>query len=341
MSKKGVDISGSLSYNRLDFQISQAMLLVVEWYACEDFTIVMDFYEDIAVFEGKNGPVSFFQIKTSEEPITIGKILSQQWLHELCSYLVTHANRVKEISLVTSSPIKLQKGSLRKLEKDCAVKLLNAEQMSNFLAAIEKAYGVPKEQIEEKLTYRCTKLGVRNHERFAQSKFVDLLQSQYESIEVKLAKSIAVTIRAALQRAQKEESIDASTPEETALKLKGVEKKFIKTIIENSVFVEPLEEEDIKKFAPPELHDKLYKPLFQLITDQRKNSSYYKYAYHKLKEIVRKNTVDPNETIWQYSLRCVQVAYATDQSFATYVRSSVEYYAELLAMNIYLAFMKL
>ena len=74
----GGDNAGSMAYNRLDFQISQAMLLAVEWEDFEDYTIVMDFYEDVAIFEGAQGKVSLFQIKTNEESFSLSHILSKE-----------------------------------------------------------------------------------------------------------------------------------------------------------------------------------------------------------------------------------------------------------------------
>lgn len=341
MSKKGVDISGSRAYNRLDFQISQAMLLVVEWYDCEDFTIVMDFYDDVAVFEGENGPVSFFQIKTDEEPITIGTILGQNWLHELCRYLVQYADRVKEIALITSSPIKLKRGSLQKSDKSSALKLLQGEELSEFLKNVETAYGVSRLQIESALFYRCSLLGVRNHEKYAQGEFVNFLQSQYESIGVKLANTIASTIRGILQTAQKTESIDENASEEEVKKCKGVTRTHIEKIIQDCVFVEPLNWRDIERFAPKELHEGLYRPYVLLLSDRSENGRFFSYAYGVLREIVGKNVNAEGVNVWEYCKMCVTKACKDNQYFSSFVRSSVSYYAELLALNIYLSFMKL
>ena len=65
MVKKIDRKAGSLSYNRLDMQISQVLHLAIELYDSLDYLFVLDFYDDIALFDNENYngvvvPVKYF-----------------------------------------------------------------------------------------------------------------------------------------------------------------------------------------------------------------------------------------------------------------------------------------
>ena len=170
---------------------------------------------------------------------------------------------------------------------------------------------------------------------------MNFLQSQYESIGVKLANTIASTIRGILQTAQKIESIDERASEEEVKKCKGVTRKDIEKIIEGCVFVEPLNWRDVERYAPKELHEKLYKPYVQLLCDRNENDPSFNYAYGVLRKIVCKNENIRLGNVWQYCQNCVMHACEDDQYFFVFVNSSESHYAELLALNIYMSFIKL
>ena len=61
-----VDTSaGSMSYNRFEMQVSQALHLAIELYDSLDYLLVMDYYDDITLFEDEKNPeiVSYYQMK--------------------------------------------------------------------------------------------------------------------------------------------------------------------------------------------------------------------------------------------------------------------------------------
>ena len=69
--------SGSLAYNRLDMQVSQAIHMAVEMFHNWDYLLVLDHYDDITIFDDENSPavVSYYQMKSHEEVITISTVI--------------------------------------------------------------------------------------------------------------------------------------------------------------------------------------------------------------------------------------------------------------------------
>ncbi len=339
--KNGAENAGSIAYNRLDFQISQAMLLAVEWEDCEDYTIVMDFYEDIAIFEGIQGNVSLFQIKTSEEPFTLSHILREDWFKKLCKHIKAYGDRVKELSLITNCPIKLKNGTIKKDKKTYITKVLSGDLLQKVLKNIEEEQEIPKQLLDDILTHRKTTLGIDNHDHLSEKFFADFIQRKYSSIELRLANAITTTVRELLRTAQKEESLSIDTEEDYVFQLKGVSKETLNKVIEDAAYVEPLDFDTVEKFTPLEIRDTLYKPYIELLNDRKKNRSSYKNIYFSLKNVVTHELLRPKETVWQFCCRCVNTCICKDEKIRIYSQISPKHYLELLALNIYFVHHKL
>lgn len=73
---------GSIGYNRLDMQVSQALHMAIELYPNLNYLLIMDHYDDITLFDDEAMPkvVSYYQMKTSEETISIDTAISEKWL---------------------------------------------------------------------------------------------------------------------------------------------------------------------------------------------------------------------------------------------------------------------
>lgn len=62
-----VDTSaGSMSYNRFEMQVSQTLHMAIELYDSLDYLLVMDYYDDITLFEDEKNSeiVSYYQMKS-------------------------------------------------------------------------------------------------------------------------------------------------------------------------------------------------------------------------------------------------------------------------------------
>lgn len=60
--------AGSLAYNRIDMQISQALHMAIELYPNLNYLLILDHYDDITLFDSDVCPetVSYYQMKTNE-----------------------------------------------------------------------------------------------------------------------------------------------------------------------------------------------------------------------------------------------------------------------------------
>lgn len=75
------ETSGSRSANRFDYQKDWAILKLIELHKSgQDYLMVMDYYDDIVVFDSETGPknMEFFQIKTAGTNWTLNKLLSRK-----------------------------------------------------------------------------------------------------------------------------------------------------------------------------------------------------------------------------------------------------------------------
>ena len=77
--------AGSRSYNRLDMQVSQTLHMAIELYDSLNYLLILDHYDDITFFDLDKDPlaVSYYQMKTSEDTITIDSAISEGWIAKL------------------------------------------------------------------------------------------------------------------------------------------------------------------------------------------------------------------------------------------------------------------
>ncbi|MCY8929856.1 DUF4297 domain-containing protein [Bacillus subtilis] len=79
-SQKPRETSGSRSANRFDYQKDWAILKLIELHKSgEDYLLVLDYYDDIVVFDSEEEPekVEFFQVKTGSSNWTLKKLLKR------------------------------------------------------------------------------------------------------------------------------------------------------------------------------------------------------------------------------------------------------------------------
>lgn len=94
MPKKKKEVSidttaGSRAYNRLDMQVSQTLQMAIELYDNMNYLFVLDYYDDITLFDLDTDPlvVCYYQLKTSDDKITIDVALQHNWIAKLYEQL--------------------------------------------------------------------------------------------------------------------------------------------------------------------------------------------------------------------------------------------------------------
>lgn len=104
-------VSGSRAYNRLDMQVSQTLHMAIELYDELNYLLVLDHYDDITLFDREAEPlvVSYYQMKTSDEMITIDSAIREDWLVKLHARLNRPEDGiVKELGLITNTPLEVK-----------------------------------------------------------------------------------------------------------------------------------------------------------------------------------------------------------------------------------------
>lgn len=101
--------SGSLAYNRFEMQISQTLHMAIELYSNLNYLLVLDHYDDITLFDDDVTPetVSYYQMKTSEDSISIDTAISEAWVAKLYEQLSNPQWIIKELGLITNCPLKV------------------------------------------------------------------------------------------------------------------------------------------------------------------------------------------------------------------------------------------
>ena len=101
--------AGSLAYNRFEMQVSQTLHMAIELYSDLNYLLVLDHYDDITLFDDDVAPetVSYYQMKTSEDSISIDTAISEEWVAKLYEQLSDPEWVVKELGLITNCPLKV------------------------------------------------------------------------------------------------------------------------------------------------------------------------------------------------------------------------------------------
>ena len=63
-------------------QVSQTLHMAIELYSDLNYLLVLDHYDDITLFDDDISPetVSYYQMKTSEDSISIDTAISESWV---------------------------------------------------------------------------------------------------------------------------------------------------------------------------------------------------------------------------------------------------------------------
>ena len=98
-----------MAYNRLEMQISQTLHMAIELFDTLDYLLILDYYDDITLFDDDNNAdtVSYYQMKTNDESISINTAISESWLEKLYAQLERPEWIVRELGFITNCPLKI------------------------------------------------------------------------------------------------------------------------------------------------------------------------------------------------------------------------------------------
>lgn len=306
--------SGSLAYNRLDMQVSQAIHMAVEMFQNLDYLLVLDHYDDITIFDNENSPavVSYYQMKSHEEAITISSVIREEWLAKLYLHLKNETWSVEEIGLITPCVLKITaspkegiKEQIFSKEKTSFSEMDSATQ-AKIKYDISTALSIPVNEVDlSKFVHMRTTLTIAKHRDIAEQNLNGFLREKYPHITLDMAKIIFNTFVDLLSQRQSCEQLDDTSDFETVRKYKGVSKNDVTRIIDNAMIVCIPTYEEIAQWTgyQESAQRELSLAYFQVFTDEQKKIQTQRELFRKTAEQIHCNPRRDFESILEYTKR--------------------------------------
>lgn len=308
---KNIDVqAGSRTYNRLDMQVSQALHMAIELFEDLNFLLVMDYYDDISIFDDSDNPksVSYYQMKTSDDTIILSTIISEEWLPKLYSHLNNPEYLIKCLGLITNCPIKLENQMLR--EEKTFFSNFNEETIKKIKNDISKKMHIDEDDVDlSKFVHIRTTLSILKHKDIAEQELSEMLQKRYPHITVESTKIIFQSIIDMLTKRQKYELLKKNSDFATVKSKKGVSRDDINRTIQMTMLVSIPSFQVIENLIPFTDDDK-YKASYEyakiLNDSQKKDEGFYSLLV-KIKNIITQFPILKDENYLDYSRRIIRL----------------------------------
>ena len=320
--------AGSRSYNRLDMQVSQSLHMAIELYDSFDYLLILDHYDDISVFDLSTEPfiVSYYQVKTSDNEITIDTAISENWLAKLYMQLSRPENwLVKEHGLITNVPLtvtfknngngkaKSSKHKQKLSAERSAFLKLHSSVVDRIKADIASKCGIVIDEVDlSKFAHLRTTLTIERHKDLVEKEMEDFLYGKYPRIQVDTVKGIFSALVEVLTRKQSYERLPYDAAFEDVKKFKGISRSDVTRVIDKAILLSIPTFDDVLKFSQvePDMKEKLSFPYVQILTDSMKkgNESFHK-LFNETVEIIKQQPFGTNETVWEYGQRIGKLVY--------------------------------
>lgn len=313
--------AGSRSYNRFDMQVSQTLHMAIELYDDLNYLFVLDHYDDIALFDLDADPlvVSYYQMKTSEEKITIDSAISKDWLAKLYAQL----NRpedwlVNELGLITNVPLEVSYKVISKKGKPYSKKdnitaehtkfvKLHRNVQDRIKSDIAQKCGIPVEQVDlSKFVHLHTTLSIERHRDLVEKEIQDFLYAKYPRITVDAVKGVYSSLINLLTNRQEYERMPEDATLGEVKKHKGFSKTEFTRVIDKAIMLSLPTFEEVQRISgiEPEMYMKLSLPYVQILTDSNKKTDESFHAlYNVTMEEISGFPYDGGGTPWEYGLR--------------------------------------
>lgn len=298
--------SGSMAFNRLDMQISQAILLSIEVYTNLDFLLVMDFYDDIALFDDSKNPnsVCYYQMKTTEPHFTFNTIISNEWLDKLYEHINNSQYIINELALITNCPIKETEQPVKEYKNSrTAFTLFNENTKNKITKDISLHFNIPEDKVDlSKFVHIKTNLTINKHKDLAEHELADFLYNDYKNISYDSIKVIYQSLVMLLTKKQEYEAIEKTASFETVRKHKGVSKDDIQSIINRTLLIRIPPFETLSKVLKFDNEKELHAALeySRILADSNTKSDEFYKIVEKIDYLIQENNIAENEGFPSY-----------------------------------------
>lgn len=317
--------SGSMAYNRLEMQVSQTLHMAIELFNSLDYLLVLDYYDDITLFENEKKPevVSYYQMKTNEEAISINTAISKDWLVKMYAQLEHPEWLVKELGLITNCPLKVTvkfngfdgknknqtKAYTAEKTPFCKFNPITIDKIKQDIA---RKKGIKPEDVDlTKFVHIRSTLSISKHREIVEQELGDFLHKKYPRITMDVVKTIFGAMLDILTKRQQYESLTKTTPLNEVRKKKGITKDDFSRVIDEAIVISIPPFDEILKVAGLSDDDK-YKASFEytkIMSDsQSKIESFYN-IFIKIRKLCISYRIFSDESVWQYVNRLCDQLY--------------------------------
>lgn len=325
MSKKNSKIvsidtkGGSLAYNRLEMQVSQTLHMAIELYSDLNYLLVLDHYDDISLFDDDVSPgtVSYYQMKTSEDSISIDTAISEEWIAKLYEQLSDPEWVVKELGLITNCPLKVsvkipgddgkKHSEVQKYTNEKTSFLsFNPIMVNNIKTDIAKRKGISVDDVDlSKFFHMRTTLSIPKHREIVEQEMSDFLQEQYPRITVESVKTVFGAMMDLLSRRQSYEALDKNASFAEVRRKKGVSKFDFSRIIEESIYISIPMFQEIEGWMGYSEKEKPNAALeyTKILSDFQIKSESFTVLYRQIRTACQSNPKNEEESVRNYCER--------------------------------------
>ena len=312
--------SGSLAYNRLDMQASQALHMAIELFPNLNYLLVLDHYDDITIFDDDKSPesVSYYQMKTNEESISINTAISEKWLEKLYKQLERPDWIVKELGLITNCPLKIKiyfkddENKLHKKETNYTAEYtpfssFNPQIIEKIKKDIAKSQGIAPSDVDlSKFVHMRTTLSIPKHREIVEQEMGEFLYKQYPRITLDSIKTIFASIMDLLVKRQGYELLTADASFIEVKKHKGVSKGDLTRIIDDSIALSlpPFDEiEQLLNFTNDSEKNYASYQYTVIFSDIQKKNTAFDIVFRQVRELFSNNPQNNEESVSEYCNR--------------------------------------
>lgn len=315
--------AGSLAYNRFEMQVSQTLHMAIELYSNLNYLLVLDHYDDITLFDDDVTPesVSYYQMKTSEDSISIETAISETWIAKLYEHLSNPEWVIKELGLITNCPLKVSvklkgdDGKTHSEEKKYTAERtpflsFNPLAVKKIKTDIATRKGISADEVDlSKFCHMRTTLSIPKHREIVEQEMSDFLLGQYPRITIESAKTIFGAMMDLFSRRQSYESLNENASFAEVRQKKGVSKSDFSRIIEESMYISIPDFQEIEKWMGYSADEspKAALEFTRLLPDIQSKSESFAALYRQVRNACRSNPRNADEPVKSYCGRIYNI----------------------------------
>lgn len=330
MENRKIDVdtsAGSMAYNRFELQLSETLHMAIELYDSLDYLLVLDYYDDITLFDNDVDPqfVSYYQVKSNEESISISTAIKESWLVKMYAQLQRTDWIVKELGLITNCPLKITEkiideyGNEKKSTKSfkaekTAFEKFNPQTIARIKEDIAKKLNLKLEEVDlSKFVHMRTTLSITSHREIVEQQMSSFLYEKYSKITVETVRTIYNSMLDILTKRQQYETLPDDADFTFVRQKKGVSKNDFARVIEEAIIISIPTFAEIEKYI--DFKEDKYKATYEytkLMADSQIKTELFMSLFRKVKAEVENIEIDDNISTLANLEKVCENVYSTD-----------------------------